>query len=170
MSRIRATAAAAAVAAAATGAIVAATAGGQAPQGRTITLTELAKGASFGFVDNPPKTRFNREGEPRKLSPGDVEVESVTVADPQGAHVGRAAAYCVLTRPGVVRRHEEECTVSYRLTDGTITVADLFAGSETSDWTAAIVGGTGAYDGARGTLKSVTGSNGSRTDTLQLLP
>jgi hypothetical protein len=170
MTPIRTSAAAAFLAASITAAIIVTNAGGEASQGRTITLTEVAKGASFGFVDNPPTTTFTREGEPRRLSPGDLEIEAITVANTQGARVGRFHAYCVVTRPGIFARHEEECTGTYRLNDGTITVADVFAGSETSDWTAAIVGGTGAYAGARGTLTSVAARGGSRTDTLRLLP
>jgi hypothetical protein len=153
-----------------TAAVIVATAGGQTPGVRTIDLTQVPKGASFGFVDNPPKTRFTREGEPRRLSPGDLEVLSIAVADAQGTRVGRLHAYCVVTRRGVVANHEEECTASYRLRDGTIAVSDVFVGSESSSWTASIVGGTGAYEGARGTLTSVGNKDGSHTDTLRLLP
>jgi hypothetical protein len=153
-----------------TAAVIVATAGGQASGRGTIELTQVPKGASFGFVDSPPKTKFTREGEPRKLSPGDLEVLSITVADARGVCVGRLHAYCVVTRRGVVANHEEECTASYRLGTGTITVSDVFVGSESSNWTAAIVGGTRAYAGARGTLTSVSNKDGSHTDTLRLLP
>ena len=170
MTPLRRPVAAATAAAAVTAAVIVATAGGQTSGGRTVTLTEVPKGASFGFVDSPPKTRFTREGEPRKLAPGDLEVLSITVADSQGVRVGRLHAYCVVTRRGVVAKHEEECTASYRLGDGTITASDAFVGSESTTWTAAIVGGTGAYEGARGTLTSVANKDGSHTDTLRLLP
>lgn len=151
MRPIHAGAAAALLAASVTAAAIATTAGGQGTAGRTISLTEVPQGASFAFVDNPPRTKFTREGEPRRLSPGDLEIESITVANAQGAHVGRFHVYCILTRPGVVSSHQEECTGTYRLSNGTITVTDVFAGSESSDWTAAIVGGTDAYEGATAT-------------------
>jgi hypothetical protein len=56
-------AAASAIAAALITALVAARAGGQGAKRRTMTLAEVAKGASLGLVDNPPR-RLNREGEP----------------------------------------------------------------------------------------------------------
>jgi hypothetical protein len=171
MIRIRTTAAAATAAAAITAAAIAASAGGQTAPGSTITLTEVPKGASFGFVDNPPHTRFSHEGEPRKLSVGDLEVESIVVADQQGNRRGRFDAYCVITRPGVPASHEEECTGTYRLTDGSISALGSFVGKDSDDFTAAITGGTGAYAGARGSLKSVAvGKSGKRTDTINLLP
>lgn len=162
---------AAAAAAAITAAAIAATAGGQAPQGRTITLTEVPKGATFGFVDNSPKTTFSHEGEPRKLSVGDIEIESIAVADQHDNRVGRFDAYCVVSRPGRPSHHGEECTGTYRLKDGTIGTAGSFVGSESSPGTFAIIGGTRAYEGARGTLTiSAPHKDGSRTDTLGLLP
>ena len=35
-------------------------AGAQAPTGRTITLVEHNKGSTFGFVDNPPRSKTKR--------------------------------------------------------------------------------------------------------------
>jgi hypothetical protein len=171
MTRLTAIAAAATAAAGITGATIAASAGGQTSQGRTITLIENPKGASFGFVDNAPHTKFSHEGEPRKLSSGDLEIESIAVTDTQGNALGRFDAYCVLTRPGVPRKHEEECTGTYRVKDGTLSAVGSFVGKDSDDFTAAITGGTGAYNAARGTLKSVAvGTSGKRTDTLELLP
>jgi hypothetical protein len=156
--------------AAITAAALAASAGGQTSGARTLTLTEVPKGASFGFVDNPPHTKFSHEGEPRKLSVGDIEIQSIVVTDQQGNKLGRFDAYCILTRPGVITNHEEECTGTYRLKDGTISATSSFVGNEASPFTAAITGGTGAYAGARGSLKSVAAKGGKHTDTLTLLP
>jgi allene oxide cyclase-like protein len=162
---------AATAAAAITASAIAATAGGQGPQGRTITLTEVPKGATFGFVDNLPRTTFSHEGEPRKLSVGDIEIESIAVADQKGNRVGRFDAYCIVSRPGRPSHHGEECTGTYRLKDGTISAVGSFVGSETSPGTFPIVGGSRAYGGARGTLTiSAPHKDGTRTDTLALLP
>jgi hypothetical protein len=84
--------------------------------------------------------------------------------------VGRFHVYCVLTRRGVISNHQEEWHRHVPTRRRTITVAGMFAGSEADDWTASVVGGTGAYEGARGTLISVAGQNASRTDTPRLLP
>lgn len=43
-------------------------------------------------------------------------------------------------------------------------------GSDATTFRAAIVGGTGAYAGARGTLTLVSSEHGGSTDTLVLLP
>ena len=168
MTRAKLTLAAGFVLAAIT-ATVAATAGGQGTQGRTITLTEVPKGASFGLVDAAPKTKFNKEGEPRRFSPGDEEIVSIAVADQQGNKVGRFDAYCLITRPGKPAHHEEVCTGTYRLGDGTISAVGSFVGNDANTFTGAVVGGTGAYEGARGTLTSDPGSHGT-TDTIHLLP
>ena len=169
MTRIRSTAAAATAVAAITAAAIATSAGGQAPQGRTLTLHELAKGGSFGFVDNPPRTTLTKEGEPRRFSPGDIEVESVPITDARGAHLGRFDAYCVVTRPGVPGAHEEACSGAYRLKDGAISVVGAIVGSDTGTFSAAVVGGTGGYRGARGTVTFRSTKTGF-TDTLHLLP
>jgi hypothetical protein len=168
MRSIRATAAAAA-AAATTAAVIAATAGGQAPQGRTITLTESPKGASFGFVDNAPRTTFTKEGEPRRLSPGDVEVESVALTGEQGDRIGRFDAHCVIVRPGRPSAHEEECTGVYRLEDGTISAALAHVGADVGVFRAAITGGTGAYESAGGAV-TLNVTSRKTTHTLHLLP
>jgi hypothetical protein len=153
---------------AALGLVVIATAGGQEQQGRTLVLTWLSKQATFTFVDNPPKTKFTSEGEPRRLTPGDREVFSIPVADQQGRRVGRLDGDCVIVRPGTHRAHEELCTGTYRLRDGVITVATAFIG-ETARFSAAVTGGTGAYENASGTVRSVTTTRGT-TDTVRLAP
>jgi hypothetical protein len=149
--------------------IIAATAGGQAPEGRTLTLISVAKGATFGLADNPPKTTFTSEGEPRRLSVGDVETFSLPVTDQKGNRLGRINGHCVIVKPGKAHNHEEYCAVAYRLKGGVITAATGLLG-DTGKVSAAVTGGTGAYEGARGSLISVTAKNGNSTDTIHLLP
>lgn len=150
-------------------ATVIATAGGQTPQGRTLVLIELTKGATFGSVDNPPKSTLTHERQPQRLSVGDLEVFSLPVADQQGHRHGRLDGQCVATRPGTPRVHEEFCTAAFRLNDGRISLATAQIG-ESSTFVAAVTGGTGAYEGARGTLTSIMSKSGRSTDTLHLLP
>lgn len=148
--------------------VVVAGAGGQAPPGRTLVLTELAKGGRFGFVDNPPKVKRTKGRAPR-LSVGDLLVFSSPIADQQGSRVGRLHVQCVVSVPGTSRTAEQVCTGVFRLKDGLIGVAAALAGEPTTV-SAIVTGGTGAYEGARGTLTSVSHRNGSSTDTLHLLP
>jgi hypothetical protein len=148
--------------------VVIATAGGQTPQGRTLVLSRLTKQATFTFVDNAPKAKLTREGEPRRLTPGDREVFSIPVADQRGNRLGRLDGECLTVRPGTHRAHEEVCTEAYRLRNGVITVAIALIG-EKPKYSAAVTGGTGAYANARGTLRSVTTKSGT-TDTVRLLP
>ncbi len=165
MKRLAAVATAVAVGAS----VIIATAGGQTPQARDLVLVELTKGVSFGLVDNPPRTKLNREGEPRRFSVGDMEVFSIPVADRQGNRVGRYDGQCVIVRPGTPKAHPEMCSAVYRLKDGLISVATTLVG-EARRFTATITGGTGAYEGARGTLTSVARKGGGSTDTLHLIP
>ena len=156
-------------AAAVVAAVAVATAGGQAPAGRTITLTEVGKTGQFGFVDNPPKSKRNKEGEPRHFSVGDIEAFSSRVKDDQGNFVGGLGAHCVVTRAGTGLTHQDSCVGGFNLKDGTIALA--VAGIVDKPTTViAIVGGTGAYNGARGTMTSVQHKNGDSSDTLEILP
>jgi allene oxide cyclase-like protein len=169
MTRLRTTAAAVTGVAAISAAAIAASAGGQTSGERTITVHEVFKGASFGFVDNPPHTKFSKEGEPHRFSPGDVEVESTLLKDDQGNRVGRFDAYCVVTRPGVPAAHEEACSGAYRLKDGQISVVGAIVGADTGTFSATVTGGTKAYEGARGTVTFRSTKTGFM-DTLRLLP
>jgi hypothetical protein len=145
--------------------VVAATAGGQAPQGRTIQLRELEKGGTFGLVDNPPRgPRPNRP----KVSPGDFFAFSSPVADPTGKRVGRLDVQCVITAGKVFRRARQTCHGAFSLPGGQITLQASVVG-EAKTVVAAVTGGTGTYNGARGELTSVTRRHGS-DDTIQLLP
>jgi hypothetical protein len=158
-------AAGALAAAALTAAVISATAGGQAAQGRTIQLTELAKGGTFGFVDNPPRGTMRRP----RFSPGDSEAFSSVLADASGRHVGRLNVQCTVTGGRSARTARVVCTGVFGLPDGTLAVTASLVG-EPSTVNAAVTGGTGAYVGARGQLMSVSHRNGSSSDTIQLLP
>jgi hypothetical protein len=165
MKRLAATAAVLAIAATA---VVVATAGGQAPTGRTLTFTELAKGSKFAFVDNPPKSP-RRRGAPTRVSVGDMLAFSSPLADQAGAPLGRLDAQCVFTAPGSVSRAEAICNGAYRLKDGTLSITAVLIGEPTTV-TGSVNGGTGPYEGARGTFTSVNTAGGGSNDTVHLLP
>jgi hypothetical protein len=103
----------------------------------TGTLHVMLQSHSFRFVDLPPKRAG--DGPP---SPGDESIVTYRVYDASGAkRLGRAQFVCVATDR---RGKHEQCSGTIALRDGQIaTQGD--AGN------VAVVGGSGAYAGARGT-------------------
>jgi hypothetical protein len=158
--------AATAIACSIAGALVATAAGSAQSDGaRTITVFETAKGSTFGFVDNPPKTTRK---DPH-ASVGDILAFSNALVDrSRTQRLGSASAQCVATRPGRVGGATYVCFGSFALPDGTLAVAALQHG-EPKTQQLAIVGGTGAYDGARGTILARSLKAGTE-DTITLLP
>lgn len=155
-----------ATAVAATIALVLAAGGsGQVSGARTIKLFEAPKGSTFGFVDNAPKT--NRKDPHASI--GDILAFSNPIFDASRTHrLGVSSAECVATRPGRVASATYTCSGTFALNDGTIAVAALQRGEPTTQQLA-VTGGTGAYDGARGTIVARTLKSGTE-DTITLLP
>lgn len=153
------------VAVLATGAILAASGGAQAPEGRTLEL--VTKNFRFKQVDNPPRSR-GRNAPP---GAGDAFVISGLVTDRAGARRGSFEAACTVTRGG--RRGSAVCEGIYALADGEIHLLARVAFSG-GDVAGSIVGGTRAYAGARGNFitKDRPGESGGdpSDDTLTLLP
>jgi hypothetical protein len=137
----------------------------QVPGPRTLTFTEVNKGSTFGFVDNPPRSP-RLHGFPTRASVGDSIALSQPLAD-QGRPAGTLHVSCTATRAGRFDKAAFVCDAVARLRDGNIALeaALRFADSQV---TAAVTGGTGAYSGARGTFTS----RGERptVDTFVLLP
>jgi len=154
------------IAVAATIALVLAAAGSSEVSGaRTIKLFEAPKGSSFGFVDNAPKT--NRK-DPR-ASIGDILAFSNPIFDQSRTHrLGLSSAQCIATRAGRIASAIYTCSGTFALNDGTIAVAALQRGEPTTQ-KLAVTGGTGAYDGARGTIVARMLKSGTE-DTITLLP
>jgi Dirigent-like protein len=133
----------------------------QGPAPRTLSLTELDKGATFTHIRNTKTTSR------RANSAGDVIVFTNPVADPSGKVVGKLSAACTTTsgaRDFV--KSVVTCNGVLVLPDGTMTwQANISLDSRTT--TSAVTGGTGAYANARGVVISKQGSNGSQ-DTITL--
>jgi hypothetical protein len=101
------------------------------------TLQIVLRPQSFHVVDTPPKR--SGDGPP---SPGDTSITTYRVFDATGAQRrGRAHVVCVSTDR---RGEHEQCTGTIALPDGQI------ATQGDAD-NVAVVGGSGAYAGARGT-------------------
>src|SRR4051794_9833071 len=132
----------------------------QQPGGeQTFKLVEPGKGASFKFVDVPPRAKRNAP------SPGDGFVFTTPLKDPSGASAGTLTAQCTFTP-----KNRSVCNGIFRLKNGLITGTTESSDSLTT--VIAITGGTGAYEGARGTITSVDRShadNSPADDTVHIL-
>jgi hypothetical protein len=141
--------------------------GAQSNGGRTLSFFESTKGSSFNFVDLPPKSAKNHV-----ISVGDEALFSNPILDRRGgtrigtAHAegtfvkGRSASHALILGRAV-----------FKLRGGEIVVEGLFhsTGGPHTD-TAAVIGGTGAYEGARGQFISKQTANGAARDTVHLMP
>ena len=147
----------------ATAGVLAVTGGAEAPSGTT--LSYITKGGVFKFVDAPPKAKGEQDP-----SSGDAFLLSTGVYNTAGKRVGSLDAHCSFTRGG--QRMRGVCTGIYDLPDGEIHLSARLSADETTS--GVVVGGSGAYLGARGTFTSVDRpgeANGDPSDdTVQLLP
>ena len=80
--------------------------------------------------------------------------------DQHGSDIGNNSGICFRTRVG----HSLQCQWTLTLTDGSIQVAGREFDEGSSD--IAIVGGTGAYSGITGHMRSVNNGDGTFTQTL----
>jgi hypothetical protein len=126
--------------------------------GRTVTITYL-KG-SESSVDAAPKGL--RRG---KASLGDQFFLGVTIRRDDGVRGRLQATYTVGQKKVPLVKSRGTLTGAYRFPDGTIFVQAEGTFDDTDVDRGAIVGGTGAYSGARGTLDS-----DKTHDVLHLLP
>jgi hypothetical protein len=104
--------------------------------------TELSltlKGSEDQMVDNPP----------HGLSGGDMFVGADTAFDRAGKRIGTGLGVCVLT---VTKPLSGQCNDTLTLPDGQLTIQGGGPFKERSS-SRAIIGGTGAYAGARGTVE-----------------
>jgi hypothetical protein len=131
----------AAGAATAGGAAVVGSTGAQvpAPPTGTLELVALDREGRFRFVDTPPRRREN---------PGDSFLVTQRLRDTSNRRVGRAHATLTFT-PG--RPPTAEGSGTFLLRAGRIVVSGLIDEAGRTD-TLVIVGGSGAYTGATGTM------------------
>ena len=146
--------------------IAAATSYASPSDGRTIRLVE--RGGSSTIVDNAPR------GNPRTrlLSAGDFSAGTMKLYADSGERAGSLHVVCIATVSGQESHTRFQCQGTVRLADGTLALAALIERHPDKDVDhISVVGGTGAYDGARGTMTSTPRSSGNVTDdTIHLLP
>jgi hypothetical protein len=153
---------AAAVSAAVVAAIALAAGGGSTPNGVTIHLVE--KSQSFNFVDNPPSG-----AQSQIASAGDLFVLSSNLFTRSGKRAGALDASCVSATGG--KNNTSVCTGVFRLAAGQLDLMTSIRGQGGRVTEIAVVGGTGAYEGARGSIESISNGPNSNIshDTVHLL-
>jgi len=153
------------VATLATGGLLAVNGGAQAPGGQTIKL--VTKNFQFKAIDVAPRER-SRESSGR----GDSFVLSGVVTNEAGARTGSIDVTCTATVGG--RNGRAVCDGAYSLREGAIYITTVFKNSSEGNVIGAVIGGTRAYAGARGTFASVDrpGERGGdpSDETITLLP
>jgi hypothetical protein len=153
---------AAAVLAVATTAAVASAAGTKSGSSLTIHLVE--KDLGFNYVDNPPRGGQN---EPPTI--GDSFAFTANVLTKSGKRAGHLEASCTVTRGG--KNGYGECSGIMALAGGDLALMAVESTAGNGPAAIAIVGGTGVYEGASGSIRSVPrGPNSNYTDdTVHLI-
>ncbi len=148
-------------------AILASTGGAQPPGGRTFKLIEEDQSQAFGDVaPRSPDTRNPR------FSGGDMHLFTSRLFDETNKPAGKLLAQCITVRAGrTFVQASFQCSATIVLRDGTIAVNTAFTGNQRDeDVLSAVTGGTGAYEGARGSISQRNLPNGRMENTIHLLP
>jgi hypothetical protein len=119
----------------------------------------------FKFVDEAPRTKFTSNG-PARLSVGDQIVQHAQYLDGSGKRVGTLELACTVTRGGSFAKAAEQCMATATLPGGTLA---LSTGGGFDVHEAAVVGGTGRFAGARGTVTTKPSRGRTNRDVFRLL-
>jgi hypothetical protein len=143
----------------------------QQPAGRTVVLFESGQGGSSRFVDNPPRSPVSNPDSPRaRFSIGDQGYWTSPILDRRGGkRIGRVYGAETVLRGTRFPKVENVIHAIFKLADGQIVVDAVVDERHPELAQGAITGGTGAYEGARGTFTTKPGSSGNE-DSLRLLP
>jgi hypothetical protein len=140
---------------------------GSAQQPGELTLRFVERASIDRFVDNPPR------GDRRtmRISGGDFVASRAPIYDESNTtRRGTLHSVCVATRGGtVIERVSFQCSGTFVLREGTLALN--FGGQVGQAATAAITGGTGAFEGRTGSAVSKSRPNSSLSDdTIHLVP
>jgi hypothetical protein len=132
-----------------------------AAQAKTVTFHLVEVDHGFNYIDNPP-----RQGKDAPPLIGDEIVFSNELQTSSGAHAGWLMATCMIAIGGT--RGGGPCYGVFALKGGELMAmaASKTYGNAPTD--IAIVGGTGVYAGATGTVHSVTKTESTSADTVTL--
>jgi len=95
---------------------------------------------------------------------GDVFLYSNPIFDRQGTRVGTDAGVCTM-----LNARQSQCNATLTLPKGQIVTLGLHGPEPETKYEAAVIGGTGAYAAARGTLVMRPLKDGGRTILISLL-
>jgi hypothetical protein len=153
-------------------ALVVVTSGGtaQTPDGRTLTFFEADKRSTFHFVDTAPRSPTRNLGSRRfRASVGDRFLFSNPIFDHEGGtRIGTTYATADVVKGGSARKLRLLAHGIFKLRGGQL-VAEALLDFGSNTTTGGIIGGTTAYEGARGQFTSKQVKTGSQ-DTVHLLP
>ena len=125
---------------------------------KSVTFHLVERDASFNFVDNPP-----RQGPNAPPLAGDQLVFSSELQTKSGAHAGWLEATCTIARGGT--RAQGPCSGVFALAGGQLMAMAQLSFFGNAPTHIVIVGGTGVYQGATGSIVSVSrGENSSFSD------
>jgi hypothetical protein len=138
----------------------------QQPGELTFKLVERAGSDRDHFVDNPP--RGNQRT--MRLSAGDFSTTSTPLYDETNTtRRGTLHIVCLATLGGTIERASFHCTGTAVLREGSLALN--FGGRFGQQLVAAVTGGTGAYEGRRGSITPTERPGGKLTDdVVHLLP
>jgi hypothetical protein len=156
------------LAAAAIATVVAAGGGAQTPPARTLTLFQDTAAESNTIVDNAPKSPAKSPDDSHfRLSLGDALIARTPVFDHRGGRrIGTLYANVAVVGGSKFENATLQGQLILKLGHDSIVLAGL-AGTANSPF--AVIGGTGAYEGARGSATETELNNGARL-TIRLLP
>jgi allene oxide cyclase-like protein len=146
------------VIAATTAAVVAVQAGNaQGPGARVLTAVQPNGEHTFIDLGRRSKGPFNPTA-------GDLMIFSAPLLDESNKPLGRSEGYCVVAD---VSHRGEECSYTFALGDGQITGTGRTVYAHT--FSVPVTGGTGAYEGARGSIRFEIGRKRDVVE-IRLLP
>jgi hypothetical protein len=125
---------------------------------KSVTFHLVEKDVGFNFIDNPPRQGF-------RAAPliGDGFAFTSELRTKSGAHAGWLEATCTVARGGT--RSEGPCYGVFALKGGQLMAMAQFKFYGNAPTHVVIVGGTGVYRGATGSVLSVSrGENSEYSD------
>jgi hypothetical protein len=151
-------------------AVLAAPGGAQTSGGRTLTFLDDTAHARQAFIDNAPKSPTqNPQSRRFRLSTGDMLYLHSPILDGAGGkRIGTAYSQFTVVKGNSFANAVFRGHGAFLLHDGQIAADGVFRVAQATK-TIAVLGGTGAYEGARGSM-SFTDVEGGSQDTLHLLP
>jgi hypothetical protein len=143
----------------------------QAPGGRTVTFFEDGSSGTFAFIDNRPHSPVPNPDSPKaRFSLGDQAAFTSRLLDRRGGKpVGQVFATTTIMAGSRFPRVTNLIHAVFALRDGQIVIDAAVDQRHPDKVRAAVTGGTGAYEGARGTFTTRPGSAGN-SDQVLLLP